>query len=311
MKTIFLYLILILLIGCHKKSLSSKSIASNNINSNNLNLVLNDTTKKKNNDTSIAFGKIAIYETSQDTLKFLSKYFEKDVCNPGNINHPKYLAFLEKSDELIPEIKVKLKAILTNYENSNKTENCPAIGPFKKKLDIIERLNNCSFYPIPYYYLTYNVAERKSNDLNILKYFNLDTLSIYFKAELFNQVIGIIKYSNKGAIKISCFYPQDSLGLTKIETLKKDAILIKRDLVNQGSSYQNFGFITDNNLFFSNCFFEEIIQRNENTQETKRVYNQGCEFVHAFEFYLKPALNGTELARIIKDGFISKKTMVQ
>jgi hypothetical protein len=267
---------------------------------------MSDTIKKNINDTSISLKGLASYETGKDTVQFLSKYFEKDLCSPGNINHPKYLTFQKKSTSVIAEVKEKIKSILISFEHSNFTENCPAIIPFKEKLGNVDRLNNCIFYPIPYYSLTFNVAERKSTDLNFLKFFSLDTVSIYFKVELVNDVIGIVKYSNNNTIKISCFYPQDSLVIVKMKTLNKNSILIKKDLVNLGGAYQNFGFIDNNNLFMGECYFEEIVRKNDETNETKIIHHQGCDFVPIHDYYLKPSGSGSNLARIIKDGYISK-----
>jgi len=304
-------LLLIAITGCHRKYLNHKSRTPETLSTNRIDPATVDTFKKGTYVTSNVFKEFSFYETGRDTLQFLSKYFVKELCSPGDFHHPRYLAFQKKSSGLIPEVKKRLKTILTNSDHSTTGENCPAIGPFMKKLGKVEHLNNCLFHPIPYYHLTFNVAERKGTDTNFLQFFNLDTMSVYFKVELLHEIIGIIKYSNNGALKVACFYPQDSLAITKIDALKKDAILIKEDLVNPGSSYQSFGFTNNNTLFFGQCYFEELVQRNENTQETRNVNKQGCEFIPSQEFYLKPTSIGNNLGRIIKDGFISKSSIVQ
>lgn len=310
MKKIVYFLLFILLIGCQRKILSHKSSSSNSLDALKINEGKLDSTMKPSYDSSLFSKDLAVYETGSDTIQSLSKYFEKNVCIPGNINHPKFLAFQKKSVEVLPEVREKLKSILTNSGQLNSIENCPTINPFKKKLGVIQRLDDCVFYPIPYYYLTFNVAERKSNDMNFLKFFSLDTLSIYYKVELVDEIIGIVKYSNSTA-KISCFYPQDSLGIHKLKTLNKNAILIKKDLVNQGSSYQNFGYVEKNNLFFGECYSQELNQRNDETQESKIINHQGCDLILARDYYLKSTGTSNNLARIIKDGFISKSRLVK
>ena len=258
-----------------------------------------DTIKMFTYDTIIKNNFNSDYIRQQNIIDLFSPFFEKDICEPGNYNHPKYRSFISHANSLIANTKRKIWENIRQNPKYKSACHDTSIEPLAEQMRDISELKNCTFIPLPVYYPTLNIV-LYSNEPNIKQFFDLDTSAIIYRVFKNNKMIGFIKRFTNGVSKIQCYYPEDSLSYNMVVELNKEPIGIKRNSFK--GSFENFGCLINNHLVFALCSQGNEKRVNENTGEiVKDVFNRECHMITADEYYLNSNSGRSYLSKWVED----------
>lgn len=215
--------------------------------------------------------------TRLDTLKMFEAYFDQNLCPPDNLNHPKYVNYVKKSELLLQKTKEKILNLFRLPRNKmwdEQSEGLKIIGDSNK-------MYKYEWITLPTYYLTFNVVKYDDEIDNLLKYYNLDTTILKYGI-LENGLLKLIVHDIKGAIDFNIYDLDLCDKYNKIVKMRKTPIALSDPFTAQANEVAPPSGILDI-VYLKNKNFITL-SKNEVKMAYKNINDQRIRFEFIKEF---------------------------
>jgi len=259
-------------------------------------------TKTKRGDTTIEFrvdtsnnmiGLRKDYVRKEDVVNSFSKHFIAKTVPPGDKTSRAYKQFITKANGLAGNAKVQALKNLKDYPSRLAAT----------ELKNVDEINECTFLPIPVYYLTHNVASY-TNETNLTSFFNLDTVNITYKITKNNRVFGIVQYQ-KGRCFFWHFLGFYSRGYRQILAMNREPLIFVKKIAEPTflttNQYDGFGYVSRGHIIFVTCAEGEYTTTEPGAKTNHVNYGKRYTLQSAEAFYLGSDSTLPSLNRIIKN----------
>ncbi len=271
MKSLYFLLILLFCLSC-KHSEEMAAIQSPSV----------DTLPYAKYDTLSARPSIT-YTPKKEIIDFFTPYFVKDICPPGDYNHPIYKNFFQKAQDLLP---IAMNTFIQEAITNERTK-----ASMIKKLGSIEELKSCHLEYLPMYYLTPNVVQYTS-EKSIQQFYTLKTDDIMYQLLKGKQLIDIIKCGDGYSFMLDLPVLTAS-SYQQVVAIDKQPIGLINNMrfphLNMSSLMSNFGYFQDNTLFMSRCKDSQYTSSYYSVTEQQMIntnkVDKGCSIFSADTYF--------------------------
>ena len=188
------------------------------------------------------------YVRDQKMVDFFTPHLFKDLCNPGDYNHPVYVEFMRKG--------AALKEAALNDIKKQLPRDPLMREELLTQLKSLDELNECELRQLTVYAISPNIVLYNGEN-NISRFFTLDTSRITYRILKGPRLIGFL-HNRKGynTVSVISVPPSEAiLSYNKVMSLNKEPIGIINDLKllnSQGPELLDFfGYVKSDRVMYA------------------------------------------------------------